>query len=110
MPPSLSLLNCLLHCSASGCPHANRNKSRPAEAGGLGGGLSLKYGGLIKATLPPPGPFQPAVGKMQLTGYNRITGEMIATNILSLCFSVMDWPSRPVNKTSMNFLENKVFQ
>lgn len=48
----------LSHRSASGCPHANRNKTRSIESSlgmgvGMGQGL-LKYGGLIKATMPPP--------------------------------------------------------
>jgi len=47
----------LSHRSASGCPHANRNKTRSIESSlGMGQGL-LKYGGLIKATMPPPVPY-----------------------------------------------------
>merc|ERR1719195_1604278 len=48
----------LSHRSASGCPHANRNKSRGLDSslgmGGMAGGPGglIKYGGLIKATIP----------------------------------------------------------
>ena len=40
--------------SASGCPHANRNKSRSMEGSlSMGQAGLLKYGGLIKAGIPP---------------------------------------------------------
>jgi len=45
----------LSHRSASGCPHANRNKTRSIESSlGMNQASILKYGGLIKATMPPP--------------------------------------------------------
>ena len=49
-------------CSASGCPHANKNRTRSLESSLAMGGSLLKYGGLIKPTIhsvpyqpPPPG-------------------------------------------------------
>ena len=43
--------------SASGCPHANRNKTRSMETSlSMGQGL-LKYGGLIKAGMPTSIPY-----------------------------------------------------
>ena len=46
--------------SASGCPHANKNRTRTIETSlGMGAGGLLKYGGLIKPSIhpypPPPG-------------------------------------------------------
>ena len=50
--------------SASGCPHANKNRARSIEtslgmAGAVGAGGLLKYGGLIKPSIhsvPYPAP------------------------------------------------------
>ena len=50
--------------SASGCPHANRNKARGMESSlSMGQGL-LKYGGLIKAGLPPTVPYPTHPGRL----------------------------------------------
>ena len=44
----------VIYFSASGCPHANRNKSRSMEGSlSMGQAGLLKYGGLIKAGIPP---------------------------------------------------------
>ena len=52
-----------ISCSASGCPHANRNKSRSMETASLSMGQGLlKYGGLIKAGLPPTVPYSTHTG------------------------------------------------
>ena len=48
------------HFSASGCPHANKNRARSIETSlGMGAGGLLKYGGLIKPSIhsvPYPAP------------------------------------------------------
>ena len=112
LQPASQLYERVFVCSASGCPHANKNRTRSLESSLAMGGSLLKYGPLIKPTIhsvpyqpPPPGQKLPVSGINRYMILNHILGskyveKLILTKLIKIArtlsennvvYCAMDW-------------------